>query len=103
MGVLRYGPAMSEDNTLRLRDRAGATLRGSLRTVLLVSACLLFANCAAAQTEKLPAQIVITHVTVINPGTSSVRRDAMVVITGDRITAVSSETGSRPPKNARVV
>jgi Amidohydrolase family len=103
MGVLRYGPDMSENRTLKLKDHACQMLRGSLRTALLVSACLLFAYCATAQTDKGPAQIAITHVTVINPGTSSVRPDTTVVVTGDRITAVSSETGFLPPKNSRVI
>ena len=78
-------------------------LRGSLRAAFPLSVCLLFALCAAAQTEKVPPQIVITHVTVINPGTSSVRPDTTVVITGDRITAVSGAAGFEVPKNARVI
>jgi imidazolonepropionase-like amidohydrolase len=42
-------------------------------------------------------------VTVINPGTSSVRPDATVVISGDRITAVSDATAFQVTKNARVI
>ena len=34
-------------------------------------------------------QIAITHVTVINPGSSSVLTNRMVVIAGDRIASVS--------------
>jgi Amidohydrolase family len=94
---------MSENNISRIKDPAGEMLCGSLRAALLVSVCLLSVLYATAQTEKVPEQIVITHVTVINPGTSSVQRDANVVVTGDRITAVSDETGLRPPKNARVI
>jgi Amidohydrolase family len=94
---------MSENNRSRASDRADAMLRGSLRAALLLSVCLLFAFRATTQTENVPAQIVITHVTVINPGTSSVRPDTTVVITGDRITAVSGETEFQPPKNARVI
>lgn len=74
-----------------------------LRHLLLVSFCLLFALSALAQSEKIPEQIVISHVTVINPGTSSVQPDTTVVITGDRITAVSSASAIQPPKNARVI
>ena len=69
----------------------------------MLSIGLLFAYCARAQTEKLPQQIVITHVTVIDPGTSSVRPDVTVVITGDRITAVSDATGFPVPKNSLVI
>jgi imidazolonepropionase-like amidohydrolase len=94
---------MSEGNASSVRNHAADILRGSLRVALFISVCLLFALCAAPQTEKVPEQIVIAHVTVINPGTSSVQRDASVVITSDRITAVSDETGFRPPKNARVI
>ena len=50
-----------------------------------------------------PATITITHVTVINPGTSSVQSDRTVVITGDRITSVSDASKTQPPKNARVI
>lgn len=70
---------------------------------LLASFCLLFALCAWAQTDKPPQPIVIAHVTVINPGTSSVQQDRTVVITGDRLTTVSSSEGFQPQKNARVI
>jgi imidazolonepropionase-like amidohydrolase len=48
-------------------------------------------------------QIAITHVTVINPGTSSVQANRTVLITGDRITAVSDAANAQPPNNARVI
>jgi len=47
--------------------------------------------------------IAITHVTVINPGTSSVQANRTVVITGDRITSVADTAQLQPPKNARVI
>jgi imidazolonepropionase-like amidohydrolase len=75
----------------------------SLRLGLLALVYLSFAFCASAQTDKTPDQIVITQVTVINPGTSSVQPDTTVVITGNRIAAVSSGAGFQPPKNARVI
>jgi imidazolonepropionase-like amidohydrolase len=53
-----------------------------------------------AQPRAAPTQIVITHVTVLNPGTSSVRTDQTVIITGDRITSVSDSAKSQWPKNA---
>src|SRR5580658_7462917 len=43
------------------------------RILLLLSLCLVFESLTGAQSEKNPSQIVITHVTVINPGTSSVQ------------------------------
>jgi imidazolonepropionase-like amidohydrolase len=47
--------------------------------------------------------IAITHVTVINPGTSSVQTNRMVVIAGDRIASVSDAAKVQPPKNAQVI
>jgi imidazolonepropionase-like amidohydrolase len=79
----------------------------SLRLPLLILFCLLLASHATTRTRTPSTQIAITHVTVINPGTSSVQPDATVVITGDRITAVSGAASSaahfQPPKNARVI
>jgi imidazolonepropionase-like amidohydrolase len=75
----------------------------TLRTLLLISLCLVFASVARAQSEKNPPQIVITHVTVINPGTSSVQPESTVVITGARVTAVANSTSFQPPKNARII
>jgi imidazolonepropionase-like amidohydrolase len=75
----------------------------SLRFPLLISFCLLLASHATTRTRTPSAQIAITHVTVINPGTSSVQPDTTVVIIGDRITAVSGAAHFLPPKNARVI
>ncbi len=47
--------------------------------------------------------IAITHVTVINPGTSSVQRNRTVVVIGDRIASVTDAATAQPPKNARVI
>jgi imidazolonepropionase-like amidohydrolase len=95
---------MSEGNSSGAKKQAGeGLLRGSLRAALLASVCLLLALCAAAQARNASEQIVITHVTVINPGTSSVRPDMTVVIAGDRITAVSDAAGFKAPKNVRLI
>jgi imidazolonepropionase-like amidohydrolase len=79
----------------------------SLRFPLLILFCLLLASHATTRTRTPSTQIAITHVTVINPGTSSVQPDTTVVITGDRITAVSGAVSGagrfQPPKNARVI
>src|ERR1700694_4676020 len=58
---------------------------------------------AFAQHHAGPARIVITHVTVINPGTSSILTNRTVVITGDRITSVADAAKFQLPKNARVI
>ena len=66
---------------------------------------LLAAFCLAVVTGfcQPPTPIAITHVTVINPGTSSVEADRTVVITSDRITSVSDAAKVQPPKDARVI
>jgi imidazolonepropionase-like amidohydrolase len=56
-----------------------------------------------AQAKPVTSPIEITHVTVINPGTSSVQRNQAVVIIGDHITAVSDIAELKPSKNARVI
>jgi imidazolonepropionase-like amidohydrolase len=73
------------------------------RTLPLVSLCLFFAALASAQSEKDPQLIAITHVTVINPGTSSVRPDSTVVITGAHIAAVSDSENFKLPNGAKVI
>jgi imidazolonepropionase-like amidohydrolase len=72
-----------------------------LATPILASFWL--AAMLASGQPATPAQIVITHVTVINPGTSSVQANRTVVITGDLITSVSDASKVRPVKSARVI
>ncbi len=64
---------------------------------------LLAAFCLAAVTAFCQQPIAITHVTVVNPGTSSVAANRIVVIAGDRITSVSDSAKTQPPKDARVI
>jgi imidazolonepropionase-like amidohydrolase len=47
--------------------------------------------------------IVFTHVTVINPGTSAVLPNRVVVITDTKIAAVATADTYQPPKGARVI
>jgi imidazolonepropionase-like amidohydrolase len=47
--------------------------------------------------------LVILHVTVINPGTSSVEPDRAVTVSGDHITAVSGSANFQPPSHARTI
>ena len=56
-----------------------------------------------AQQKTAATPIVITHVTVINPGTSSVLPNRTVVIIGDRIASLSDAAKFQTPKNARVI
>jgi imidazolonepropionase-like amidohydrolase len=64
---------------------------------------LLLIPVSTAKHNRKPALIVITHATVINPGTSSVQTNRTVVITGHRITSVADAAQFRSPKNARVI
>jgi len=75
----------------------------SHRIVLLISLALSLASATFAQTTPPPRQIVISHVTVINPGTASVQPDSMVVINGDRITFVSHSAAVPLAKDTRVI
>jgi imidazolonepropionase-like amidohydrolase len=79
----------------------------SLRTLLLIPLILLFVSTAAAQdaspSTKSSQSIVISDVTVINPGTSSAQPHSSVIITGDHIVSVSRAAKASPPKGARVI
>jgi hypothetical protein len=70
--------------------------------LLLVTVIGLFAPTANAQQRSGSSPIVITHVTVINPGTSSVRANQTIVISGNRIKEVSDSVAT-VPKNARII
>lgn len=63
---------------------------------------LLVASLSLAQPGPQPV-IAITHVTIINPGTSSVERNRTVLIRGDRIGSVSDAAQAVVPKQARVI
>jgi hypothetical protein len=76
-----------------------------MRLRLLIASALAVTLCApstAAQASR-SAPIVIAHVTVINPGTSSTQRDRTVVVSGSRIVSVSSSKGFRAVVGARLV
>jgi imidazolonepropionase-like amidohydrolase len=75
----------------------------SLRLLQPIALCLLLASFSVAQSAPALPPIVINHVTIINPGASSVRADQAVVIIGDRITAVFDAVKFQPVKNARVI
>jgi hypothetical protein len=75
----------------------------SRRILLLLSLAFSLASASLAQTQPHPGQIVITHVTVINPGVASVQPDSIVVINGDRITFVSRSAAVPLAKNTHVI
>jgi imidazolonepropionase-like amidohydrolase len=65
---------------------------------------LFFASLFAfAQSQPPSTPLVFMHVTVINPASSSVLADQAVVVTGNRISAVTSAKGFQRPSPARVV
>ena len=70
---------------------------------ILIAFCLLPSPVCTAQCNPAPSPTVITHATIVNPGTSSVHKNQTVVITGDRITSVSDADKFQLPKNARVI
>jgi amidohydrolase family protein len=76
-----------------------------MRSRLLIAVALvlgLWAPIIAAQSShSIP--LVVAHVTVIDPGTSSVQGDRTVVVTGSRITSVSSSQNFHALAGARVV
>jgi Amidohydrolase family len=53
--------------------------------------------------EKTSPPIVIAHVTIINPGNSSVTADRTVVIEGAKITSVAPSAGFKIPNGARLI
>ena len=70
---------------------------------LLALLALLLPPFSTAQQKHAIPPIVITHVTVINPGTSSVQANRTVVIRLNRITEVADAKKFHVPKNARVI
>jgi imidazolonepropionase-like amidohydrolase len=69
----------------------------------VIAFCPLLKPVSTAQQKPASAPIVITHATVINPGTSSVQANRTAVITGDHITSVSDTANFHLPKNAQVI
>jgi imidazolonepropionase-like amidohydrolase len=56
-----------------------------------------------ARRKNEPGIVVITHTTVVNPGTSSVEAYRTVVVTGDHISTVADAAIFRVPKGAQVI
>jgi hypothetical protein len=69
----------------------------------MIGFCVLLIPVSTAQHKPAPATIVITHVTVINPGNSSIQANRAVVISRGHITSVSDTAEFHSPKNTRVI
>src|SRR5690242_2441810 len=65
--------------------------------------CLLPTPFSTEQRNPATPTTMIIHVTVINPGTSSVRTNQAAVITSAEIVSVSDMSGFQPPRNARMI
>jgi Amidohydrolase family len=74
-----------------------------LSRIALLLAVLLLAVLDAAPVHGQSTIIAITHVTVINPGTSSVLADQTVVINGTQIASVTPGTKTTIPNHARII
>ena len=70
---------------------------------LLVAFGLSLTPATSAQQKAAASPIVISHATVINPGTSSVLPNRTVVIIDDRIASVSDSATFQPPRHAHVI
>src|SRR5450631_1201016 len=69
----------------------------------LLLLCSLCFRTGMAQARSGDAPLVFLHVTVINPGNSSVEPDRAVTINGSRISAVSDSNNFHSPGHARVI
>ena len=78
-----------------------STLLAALLATVLIAAS---GSVASAQTSTPPpAPIAISHVTLINPATSSVEHDATVIIEGDHIATVLIGAMVKMPGNTRLI
>jgi hypothetical protein len=71
--------------------------------LLLIFLSMSLACLTGAQEKSLSTLIAISHVTLINPATSSVQPDATVLIERDRITSVLIGAQVKLPGTARVI
>ena len=74
-----------------------------LSRLLLSFMIALFAVQDAAPVHCPSCVVAITHVTVINPGTSSVSADQTVTMEGTQITSVTPSAKATIPNHARVI
>src|SRR5580704_11846000 len=75
-----------------------------LPTLLAATFLAIFTAVASAQTQAPSSSpIAISHVTLINPATSSVEHDATVIIDGDHIGTVLIGAMVKMPGNTRLI
>ena len=67
--------------------------------LVLASTLVLLTSCSTS----VPSTIALTHLTVIDPATSSLRPDYTVMVSGTQITAVGPSLSFSIPKNGRTI
>jgi imidazolonepropionase-like amidohydrolase len=96
-----------KDSSEGIRGGSGSAFHSTLAVMryslsLAVAAIVVWLILAA--TRSAPDRpIVISHATIINPGSSSVQADRTVVVSGDRIASVSDGAAYKPLPNARLI
>jgi len=75
----------------------------NFRTQCFIALLVLLSSFSVAQYSLLPPSVVITHVTIINPGTSSIRKNQTVIIGDHRIVGIIDASKYTPAKNVRMI
>jgi adenine deaminase len=70
-----------------------------LRTAAGIALAAFFSGLTIAHADNL----AFTHATIINPANASIIRDGVLVIAGDRITAVDPPNDTKIPDGARTM
>ena len=86
---------MAQSSTSRAGGNSGLQLSEFIVPSNMRLLATFFLAGITAFCQQSTAPVAITHVTVINPGTSSVQTNRTVVVTGDRITSVSDARASQ--------
>src|SRR5438876_823074 len=104
--ILLHDDDLSIENAARRQrgtERIQQLRKVAVQRLFVVIFGLVPMHARPVQQKTTATPIVITHVTVINPGTSSVLPNRTVVIIGDRIASLSDAATFQTPKNARVI
>src|SRR5882672_6538903 len=83
----------------RQRTRRGSPALSILRFVLLAAALLLFTGAANAQADDL----VITHVTIIDPGAETPRQDMAIIVRAHDIIGVVPRSHLKTAPSVKVI
>lgn len=108
VNVLTFLSKSKDFNREGCKERSQSSQRNKLRhctfrAQYLVALLVLWSSIGMAESNLVPPTAVITHVTVINPGTSSIRKDQTVVIRGEHIVAVTDTAKFVPIQMVQVI